>query len=113
VVFPEKTQTTAKPAQTNTAGETVPATAGSAPATITVNLPADAKLTIDDSPTNATSGNRTFATPALEAGNEYFYTLKVEVTRNGQTVTDSKRISVRGGEETQVNFDFSDRVAAN
>ncbi len=76
------------------------------PATIVVSLPADAKLLIDDQPTASTSALRTFVTPDLRAGQDFRYTLKAELTRDGRTLTTSKPITVRAGEETRVTVDF-------
>ena len=55
-----------------------------APATLIVSLPADAKLTIDDSPTASTSAERTFVSPTLKPGQDYNYTLKAEMVRDAQ-----------------------------
>lgn len=77
-----------------------------APATIQVSLPADAKLTIDDAATTSTSANRTFATPSLETGKEYFYTLKAEIVRDGKTVTTTRRVAVKAGELTNVTIEI-------
>lgn len=77
-----------------------------APATIIVSLPASAKLTFDGVATKSTSATRVFATPTLDTDKEYYYTLNGELTQNGQTVTASKRIVVRSGEETRVSFEF-------
>src|SRR5205807_2324597 len=73
-----------------------------APATIVVSLPAEAKLTIDGQSTTSTSNLRVFASPTLQPGREYFYTLRAEVVRNGQTVTQTQRVAVRAGEQTRV-----------
>ena len=78
-----------------------------APATIQVNLPADAKLSVDGYQTTSTSSNRTFVSPELAAGMDYTYTLTAEIIRNGKPVVTSKRITVRAGEETRVSLDFS------
>lgn len=78
----------------------------SAPATIVVSLPAEAKLAVDGVATQSTSGTRVFATPALDRGNEYFYTLTAEIARNGKTVSTSKKVAVRAGEETRVSLEF-------
>jgi uncharacterized protein (TIGR03000 family) len=78
-----------------------------APATIVVNLPADAKLKIDGRPTTSTTARRTLVTPALERGSTYFYTLRVEVVRDGRPIHQEREISVRPGETTQVPFVFS------
>src|SRR5215472_17169064 len=46
------------------------------PITITVRLPADAVLDIDDYRTKESGTVRTFRTPPLPAGKEYSYTIK-------------------------------------
>lgn len=80
--------------------------AGNAPATIFVSLPADAQLTIDDAATTSTSANRVFATPSLENGREYYYTLKAQVTREGKVLTATQRVAVRSGEATRITLDI-------
>src|SRR5437588_629758 len=77
-----------------------------APASIIVSLPADARLTVDDVVTKSTSATRLFATPALESGKEFHYTLKAEVVRDGKTYTAIRRVAVRAGEETRVTLDI-------
>lgn len=76
----------------------------SAPATIVVNLPADAQLTFDGAITSSTAATRVFVSPALEPGKDYFYTLKAEAIRDGRTVTRTERITVRAGGETRVTL---------
>jgi uncharacterized protein (TIGR03000 family) len=73
-------------------------------ATLVVNLPADAKLTIDDQPTISTSAQRTFQSPALEPDRPYFYTLKAEVMRAGKPVVMEERVQVRAGQRTEVTM---------
>jgi len=77
-----------------------------APATIVVSLPANAKLLIDDRATSSTSANRTFATPALEQGKEYYYTLTAEIVRDGKNETVTQKVAVRAGEASRVNIEF-------
>jgi uncharacterized protein (TIGR03000 family) len=81
-------------------------TAIPAPATIVVSLPADARLTVDDTVTKSTSTTRTFASPVLENGRDFHYTLKAEIVREGKTYTAIRRVAVRAGEETQVSLDI-------
>lgn len=69
-----------------------------------VSLPADAKLAIDGHVTTSTSTERSFVSPALEAGKDYQYTITAELVRDGKNVTESKTIVVRAGETTSVNF---------
>jgi uncharacterized protein (TIGR03000 family) len=75
--------------------------------TIIVNLPEGARLTVDGAPTNSTASSRVLFTPNLEPGYEYYYTLRAEVVRDGQTAAQTQRIAVRSGEETRVSFDFA------
>ena len=75
-------------------------------ATVVVNLPADATLTANDQATATKSERREFVTPALERGKTYSYTLKMTVERDGRTVEESKKILVRAGEKTTVNFEL-------
>jgi uncharacterized protein (TIGR03000 family) len=87
-------------------------TSTAAPATIVVSLPADAKLTVDDSPTRSTTSRRVFISPPLEPGKKFHYTLKAEVMRNGKPVTETLQIDVRAGQLTQVDMNLpSERVA--
>jgi uncharacterized protein (TIGR03000 family) len=81
---------------------------GSAPATIIVNVPATAKLTIDGNATTSTNERRVFVSPALEAGQEYYYTLKAEV--NGQVK--EERVTVKAGQEVAVKIDFPNASVA-
>ncbi len=84
-----------------------------APATIEVNLPAEAKLTVDGNPTRSTSDRRTFITPALEAGVSFVYTLRAEIVRDGQNAVQSQDVTVRAGETTQVSFTFASQGVAS
>ncbi|TMQ30392.1 MAG: TIGR03000 domain-containing protein, partial [Planctomycetota bacterium] len=84
----------------------------SAPARIRVTLPAEAKLMIDDFVTTSTSSTRVFALPSLERGQVFYYTLKGELLRDGQTLTSTKKVPVRAGQETQVQLDFASVVVA-
>jgi uncharacterized protein (TIGR03000 family) len=83
-----------------------------APATVVVNLPADAKLRVDDYLTTSTSTSRVFVSPALTPGQDFTYTLKAEIVRDGKTVVATKQITVRAGERTNVNIEFPVAVAA-
>jgi uncharacterized protein (TIGR03000 family) len=77
-----------------------------APATVVVNLPADAKLRVDDYVTTSTSATRVFVSPNLTPGEEFSYTLTAEAVRDGKTVVASRKIAVRAGEETRVSLEF-------
>jgi uncharacterized protein (TIGR03000 family) len=81
-------------------------TALPAPAIIVVSLPAEAKLLIDDAATTSMSDRRVFASPTLEPGRDFYYTLKGEWLRDGTTLTTSQRVRVRAGQETRVQLEF-------
>jgi uncharacterized protein (TIGR03000 family) len=76
-------------------------------ARITVRLPAEAKLFVDNTQCPLTSGTRIFSTPKLEAGKKYFYVLRAEAVQNGQTVVQSQRITMTAGQQVNVNFGSS------
>jgi uncharacterized protein (TIGR03000 family) len=74
-------------------------------ATVTFNLPADAKLFVDAFEAPAAGAVRTFTTPeGLEAGRDYAYTVRAELVRDGRTLTQTQRVIVRAGEATTVDF---------
>jgi uncharacterized protein (TIGR03000 family) len=77
-----------------------------APATIDVNLPSSAVVYFDGFRTTVT-GNRRFTTPVLEQGKTYYYTVKVEMNHEGQTLSTSERVIVRAGQQAQVTFNVS------
>jgi len=75
-----------------------------APGTVLVKLPADASLFVDGAPTSLSSDSRRFQTPPLEAGKDYYYTVRIEAMRNGEKVTQSQRVIVRAGHSAEVAF---------
>ena len=77
-----------------------------------MSLPADAKLTVDGEATASTSGRRVFVSPALPTGQSYHYTLQAEVVVDGKSVTVSKTVAVRAGEQSEVTLTPVTGVAA-
>lgn len=75
------------------------------PATIFVSLPSDAKLTIDGAPTASTSTRRLFVSPPLPPGQDYVYVFSAQVVRDSQPVTVSKRVTVRAGQQSNVQLE--------
>jgi uncharacterized protein (TIGR03000 family) len=80
-------------------------------AKLVVELPANAKLFIDDMPVKATAGVRTFDTPALEPGRPYYYIVRIERMRDGQPVSETRRIIVRAGQVARADFKDVDSEA--
>jgi uncharacterized protein (TIGR03000 family) len=80
-----------------------------AAARLTVRMPVDAKLFVDDVLSSLTGKTRSFETPKLEPGQTYAYTLRMEADRDGRTVSESKRVRLAAGKE--VTVDFSETTA--
>jgi uncharacterized protein (TIGR03000 family) len=74
------------------------------PAKVTVTLPADASLYVDDQLMKTTSASRVFRTPTLDPGTTYYYVLRAEVVRDGQKQSTSKQIIVRAGDDVRASF---------
>jgi uncharacterized protein (TIGR03000 family) len=74
-------------------------------AQVTVVLPSEADLFIDGVRCPLTSGRRTFTTPALDRGRTYYYSLRAEITRDGQRYKQSQRVVLEAGKAVTVEFD--------
>jgi uncharacterized protein (TIGR03000 family) len=73
-------------------------------ARLIVDLPADAKLYIDDQPMKTTAGRRTFHTPDLQRGQTYYYVLRAEVVRDGKPLSEERRVILRAGDVVRADF---------
>jgi uncharacterized protein (TIGR03000 family) len=73
-------------------------------ANVLVELPADARLFVDGQAMKSTSARRSFITPPLEQGQAYYYDLRAEAVRDGQTVRISRRVVVRPGQSVNLSF---------
>jgi len=73
-------------------------------ATVVVEVPADAKLFVDDKVTKTEGTTRSFSTPELTAGQEYYYVVRAEVARDGKPVSETKRVTVKAGEVAKTSF---------
>jgi uncharacterized protein (TIGR03000 family) len=81
-------------------------TAIAAPATIVVELPADATLKVDGSVTSSTSSVRVLVSPELPPGKQFQYTLTAQVVREGKPVQMEQTITVRAGEQSRVSMNL-------
>ncbi len=86
----------------NTAGVTQ--TLAPTRAKILIDLPANARLFIDDMPVKTASGVQPLYTPALEPDKVYFYTVRIEVMRDGQPLSETRRVLVRAGQVAHMEF---------
>jgi uncharacterized protein (TIGR03000 family) len=73
-------------------------------AKLVVELPANAKLFIDDMPMKAEAGVRSFNTPALQPGQAYYYMVRVETMKDGKPVSETRRVIVRAGQIARADF---------
>jgi uncharacterized protein (TIGR03000 family) len=73
-------------------------------AQVTIHVPADAKVFIDDVSCPLTSETRSFNTPQLKAGQKYFYDVRAEVARAGGTVSETQRVVIEAGQQVSVTF---------
>jgi uncharacterized protein (TIGR03000 family) len=74
---------------------------------VTVTLPSDARLWVENTECPLTSSVRSFDTPPLNSNMKYFYNLKAEVVRDGRTVSQTQRVVITPGQEARVDFNSS------
>ena len=85
------------------------ATAVTAVAHLNVKVPGDAKVYLQDQLMTIPGTQRRFVTPAIQQGYQSNYTVKVEVVRNGQTITKTAQATVSAGQEVDVVVSFDDQ----
>ncbi len=73
-------------------------------AVIDLRVPADAQVWFDGDPTNQRGPDRVFTSPALDPGKTYHYDVKARWTENGRPVERTRRVDVRAGQRTTVDF---------
>jgi uncharacterized protein (TIGR03000 family) len=73
-------------------------------ARLIVQLPAGAKLYVDDQLSKNTAERRVFSTPTLEPGQSYYYILRAELEKDGKTYSDTRRVIVKAGAEVTASF---------
>lgn len=81
--------------------------------TLSVNLPADARLLFNGVAASGSGAVRTFQTPPLEAGRSYQYELVAEVVRDGRTERATGTVVVRSGEVASVTLSPSGIATAS
>ena len=74
-------------------------------ATVVLEVPADAKTYVDGKLMTSKSTRRVIQTPALEEGETYFYDIRMEVVRDGKTISQEKRVFLTPGQRVATCFD--------
>jgi uncharacterized protein (TIGR03000 family) len=75
-----------------------------AAARVTIVMPEDAKLIVENVTYPQGTSKRTFETPDLEAGRHYTYTMRAEANRDGRLLKQEKRVDVEAGKNVTVEF---------
>lgn len=75
-----------------------------APARLTIELPATAKLYVDGNLIKGEGISRNFHTPELPRDQTFFYEFKAEVMVDGKPVTETKKVLVRSGDVLTESF---------
>ena len=88
--------------------------AKTAETTLTVKVPAEAKVTLGGNPTIGSGSERTFRTSKLAGDNAWTnYAVQVTVERDGRTVTQEKTITLKAGDNQTLSFDFDNQQIAD
>lgn len=82
----------------------VAATTSTDKARVTIEVPTDAKVYVEDQATKTDGATRLFTTPSLQSGQDYVYTIRVEVIRDGRTLSETKKLTVRAGGDFNASF---------
>jgi len=80
-------------------------------ATLTVNVAANARIFVNETPTRSGGTVRRYVSRGLMPGFEYTYEIRAELDRDGEAIQETKVVKVRGGESIDVVFDL--KVAAD
>jgi uncharacterized protein (TIGR03000 family) len=80
------------------AGYVSAGTPSSPRALLVARVPANARVWIEGTPTTSTGSLRRYVSPALTPGVDYRYTVRVEWTEDGKTVTRTETVPVHAGQ---------------
>ena len=80
--------------------------------TLRIHVPMDASVYLDGEDTISVGKVRSFSTPDLVAGQVHKeFEVKVEIERDGKTITKVRKVNLRGGETQDVRFDLPETLA--
>jgi uncharacterized protein (TIGR03000 family) len=73
-------------------------------AKVVIKAPVEMRILVAGQLTQRTGPEMTFVTPALKRGNTYSYVFTAEIERDGQKMTETRKVLVRPGEQAMVDF---------
>ncbi|HWB09715.1 MAG TPA: TIGR03000 domain-containing protein [Pirellulales bacterium] len=73
-------------------------------ATLTVRVPAEARVFVNGLATTSTGTVRRYVSNGLRAGYAYTYQIRVEVIRDGQTVSETQTVKLQAGDTPNLEF---------
>jgi uncharacterized protein (TIGR03000 family) len=76
-----------------------------ATASVTLDLPEGAVVTVNGQQIANVGGRQTFRTPAIEANSDYHYVVRIQLTRDGQTTDVTRVVPIRAGQESLVSLE--------
>lgn len=71
---------------------------------VTVKVPADAKVFVNDRPTTSTGTDREYVSHDLTPGARYNYNIRAEFERDGKTVSETKSVQLAAGQTASLDF---------
>lgn len=74
--------------------------------TLAVDVPAEAKVFVNGKATTSTGTHRVYASYGLKPGYTYNYQVRVEIVREGQTLSETKHARLAAGRSADLAFDF-------
>jgi uncharacterized protein (TIGR03000 family) len=73
-------------------------------ALLSVKVPADAKVFVNEHATTSTGADREYISRDLQAGAQYNYNVRVEFSRDGKNVSETKTVQLAAGKSGQLTF---------
>src|SRR5262249_6646520 len=75
-------------------------------ATLNVQVATAAKIYVNGLATTSTGAQRRYVSNGLQNGFSYSYQVRAEIVRDGKTVTETKTVKLKAGENADLNFTF-------
>jgi uncharacterized protein (TIGR03000 family) len=85
-------------------GSLTTASSGGNAARVTVRVPPDAQIWVENQATKLTGGVRNFVSPRLTPGREYIYDIRAVWQQDGHAVEQARQVAVHAGAKITVDF---------